>query len=291
MVAKLADALEAEAAKLATSLAGNAEGSVDGSRRGRLPEEERRRQLSAGARALKEGDLPGPGRPSPRLRASIPRTCRPASARPRWPCGPETSRRRGRASRPCIREVAGAPTVNLALASIALQARKPERADKLALQVLELPAERAAGRARSEAFALRARVALAREGYDDALKLLDEAVKAWAGNAEAIELISSCTSATSRDKALEQLELLAPSGAESPELTLEIVRCEEARAARSAPPRRSRRGSRSSRCAAADGGRRPAGGHGGGVSRPGSPMRRPTRSPRPTCRRLAAAAA
>ena len=126
-------------------------------------------------------------------------------------------------------KAAGTPSVANSLAAIEVHAGQAEPAQKLIDQVLGLPAERVGPAGRSTALTLRARLELGR-GQDDAgLKTLEDAIKLYPQNLDAVELLSEHQfAAKAYDKALTQFEALRANGVSTPEIVIRIARCHEA---------------------------------------------------------------
>ena len=123
----------------------------------------------------------------------------------------------------------GAPVVANALARIEIRQGKPERAAKLLDQVLLLDAERLSGRDKSAALLTRARLELDRKQEDGAMASLEEAIRAFPSNLEAVDLLSDRHFASKQfDRALEQFENLESAGVSSPQISIKIAQCHQA---------------------------------------------------------------
>ncbi|MCA9546180.1 MAG: tetratricopeptide repeat protein, partial [Myxococcales bacterium] len=111
------------------------------------------------------------------------------------------------------------------LATIAARGGKAGRAQQLADQVLGLPEARLSAPDRSQALVVKARLALGAEGgAEQAVRDLEEAIKAWPENLAAIELLSERhMGAGEFEKALDQLENLQAAGVKSAELSIRIA--------------------------------------------------------------------
>ena len=124
------------------------------------------------------------------------------------------------------RKAPGAPTVNTALAAIESHRGKVQRAEKLLTQTLTLKSGRARPQDRSQAFVLRARIALKRGDKKSAKADLNSAVRAWSGNSEALGLLSEAHIKEKRfDEAINQLRGLERAGAKSAATSMKIAQC------------------------------------------------------------------
>jgi len=145
----------------------------------------------------------------------------------------ETALKRGdtQAARALLESVyaraSGTASVATALASLELHAGARERARKLAEQTLALPAERLTPADRSAALAVRARVELDAGQNDVGLQTLEEAIRTWPQNLEAVDLLSERHFAAKNfDRALTQFETLRSNGVSTPEIVINIARCQ-----------------------------------------------------------------
>jgi tetratricopeptide (TPR) repeat protein len=145
----------------------------------------------------------------------------------------ETALRRGdtQAARVLLESVyaraSGTASVATALASLELHAGARERARKLAEQTLALPAERLTHADRSAALAVRARVELNAGQNEVGLQTLEEAIRTWPFNLEAVDLLSERHFAAKNfDRALTQFETLRTNGVSTPEIVINIARCQ-----------------------------------------------------------------
>jgi len=124
------------------------------------------------------------------------------------------------------RKAPGAPAVNSAVAAIESHRGNERRAEKLLTQTLTLKSGRARPQDRSNAFVLRARIAMKSGQGNSALDDLRSAVRAWPNNSEALGLLSDSYISKSRlDDAINQLRALERAGAKSPQTAIRIAQC------------------------------------------------------------------
>ena len=120
----------------------------------------------------------------------------------------------------------GTPDINIGLAAIESHRGRTKRAVALLTQSLTLPTNRIRAQARSRAFVLRARIALAAQDKDAAIGDLQSAVRAWPENSEALALLSDEAIKSGRfDDAINQLRTLERAGAKSAQTSIKIAQC------------------------------------------------------------------
>ncbi|MSP71201.1 MAG: tetratricopeptide repeat protein [Myxococcales bacterium] len=122
----------------------------------------------------------------------------------------------------------GTPSVAVAIAAIEHRSGSAQRALKLVEQVLSLDQSRIAPLDRSAALMLRARLELERGDEDAGFATLDEAIRVYGENIEAVEMLSQRHFANKNfDKALTQFETLRAQGVSNPEIVINIAKCHE----------------------------------------------------------------
>ncbi|MBU0551520.1 zinc-ribbon domain-containing protein [Myxococcota bacterium] len=125
------------------------------------------------------------------------------------------------------RKAPGAPSVALSLASIEMSQDNIGRADRLIGQVLQLDTTRLSPENKSRAYLLRARIQLKEKEEESGLSSLQQAIKAWPNNLDAINLLSKQHfEKKNYEEALEQLEALSAAGVESPLISIQLAHCQ-----------------------------------------------------------------